>query len=66
MRLAPHVNELVTSFALGADSRTVAFSTIVNGEARAYLLDMSAPAYALPVATSALHAAGLSSVDAVY
>lgn len=66
VRLAPDVNGPVTSFALGADSRTVAFSAIVNGEARVYLLDIRAPAYALPVAISALHAAGLSSVDAVY
>jgi hypothetical protein len=66
VRLAPDVDEQVTSFAVGADSRTVAFSTIVNGAARVYLLDISAPAYALPVAISAIHAATLTSVDALY
>jgi hypothetical protein len=66
VRLAPNIDEQVTSFAVGADSRTVAFSTIVNGAARVYLLDISAPAYALPVAISAIHAATLTSVDALY
>jgi Bacterial Ig domain len=50
VRLAPDDNDFVTFFAVAADSRTVAFSTTnVSGTVQLYLVDISAPAYALPV-----------------
>jgi hypothetical protein len=50
VRLAPDNNDSVTFFAVAADSRTVAFATEnVSGTVQVYLVDISAPAYALPV-----------------
>jgi hypothetical protein len=50
VRLAPDINDFVTFFAVAADSRTVAFSTAnVSGTDLLYLVDISAPAYALQI-----------------